>query len=131
MTDEPADLLDRAREELAAAQALLDAGFPSQALARAYTGALRAGEAVLLFLEEPAFTPAGVVAGFTRRVVVQGGMDPDFGRSFRRLYEDRRDVDYAMADVPPHEAERAVTEARDLLNAVTGWISTRAADAAA
>jgi hypothetical protein len=36
-----------------------------------------------------------------------------------------------MADVPPHEAERAVTEARDLLNAVTGWISTRAADAAA
>jgi uncharacterized protein (UPF0332 family) len=128
MTDEPADLLDRAREELAAAEALLDAGFPSQALARAYTAALRAGEATLLFLDEPASTPAGVVSGFTRRVVVQGGLDPDFGRAFRRLYEDRRDVDYAMADVPPGEARRAVGEARDLVDAASGWIATRAAD---
>ena len=50
--------LDRGREELLAAQALLDAGFPSQAVSRASTGAINAATAALLALGETPLTEA-------------------------------------------------------------------------
>jgi uncharacterized protein (UPF0332 family) len=115
--------LDRAREELGAAEALLAAGFPSQALCRAYLAALRAAEAALLLVDDVPSTPAGVVSAFGRRVVVQGGLDPAHGRALRRLYEDRRDVDHALADAPPDEARRAIREAQALVDATALWIA--------
>jgi uncharacterized protein (UPF0332 family) len=119
--------LDRGREELRAATVLLDAGFPSQALSRAYLGALRAAEAALLTVDDAPSTPAGVVSAFRRRVVVQGGLDPDHGRALRRLYEDRRDVDHALADAPPDEARRAIGDAGAFVEAAARWIDAQPA----
>jgi uncharacterized protein (UPF0332 family) len=117
--------IDRAREELRAARALMDAGFPAQALSRAYTAALRTAEAALLSVNEVPATPAGVVSAFSRRVVIDGEMDTAHARALRRLYEDRRDVDHGLAEVPDHEATRAIGEADALLEAATRWIDGR------
>jgi uncharacterized protein (UPF0332 family) len=114
--------MDRGREELRAARVLLDAGYASQALSRAYTAALHAAEAALLGMDETPSTPSGVVSAFTRRVVVQGGMAPDYGRALRRLYEDRRDVDHALADAPATEAERAIGDAQEIVDIADVWI---------
>jgi uncharacterized protein (UPF0332 family) len=109
--------LERGREEVRAAQVLLDAGYPSQAVSRACTAALDAANAALLVNDESPSTSAGVVAAFARRVVTDDSLDPDHARALRRLFEDRNDVDHALAQAPPGEAEDAITTARLLVAA--------------
>jgi uncharacterized protein (UPF0332 family) len=113
--------LERASEELRAAQALLDAGFPSQALSRAYFAGFHAASAALLVAGGGPSTPAGVVSAFGRRVVMEG----DFARVLRKLFEDRNDVDYALAAAPTGEARLAIAEAERLVEAATLWIRSR------
>jgi uncharacterized protein (UPF0332 family) len=116
-------VLERGREDLRAAIVLLDAGFPAQALSRASTAALRAAEAALLAVDAPPTTTAGVVGAFTRRCVVQGGVDPGHGRALRMLFEDRHDIEHALAAVPEGEARRAIGQAQALVEAAAAWIA--------
>jgi uncharacterized protein (UPF0332 family) len=119
--------LARGRQDLAAATTLLEAGFPNQALSRAATGALRAAEAALLAVDTAPTTNSGVVAAFTRRVVVQGGLDPGHGRALRALFEDRHDVEDALAEAPEEEALRGIRQAEALVEAIAQWIADLAA----
>ena len=114
----------RAREELRAARALLDSGFPSQAIPRAYYAGLQAATATLLVLGERPTTDAGVIAAFARRVV-GGGVDHEASRTLRRLFEDRNDVDYALVDAPADEARRAIAAAERLVEIGTRWVERR------
>lgn len=118
--------LDRGREELLAAQALLDAGFPSQAVSRASTGAINAATAALLALGEMPLTEAGVVAAFARRMVVDDRLDPDHARALRKLFEDGNDVDRALAEAPREEAEDAIASARVVVAAAARIVDERA-----
>jgi uncharacterized protein (UPF0332 family) len=121
----PALPLGRGREELRAAEALLEAGFPSQALSRAYFAGFHAATAALLVLGEAPSTRSGVVSAFGRRVIEQGGLEREVGRSLRKLFEDRIDVDYALADAPAEEAGLAIAEAERLVDDATRWIESR------
>ena len=114
--------LARAREEVRAANALLDAGFPSQAVSHAYMSGFQAASAALAALGEIPATPTGVLSAFARRVVNEGGLDHEAGRILRKLYEDRNDVDRALADAPPEEARAAIASAERLLEATAAWI---------
>ena len=116
--------LDRAHEELRAARALLDSGFPSQAIPRAYYAGLQVATATLLVLGERPTTDAGVIAAFGRRVV-GGGVDHEASRTLRRLFEDRNDVDYALVDAPADEARRAIAAAESLVEIGTRWVERR------
>jgi len=117
--------LDRAREELRAAKALLDSGFPSQAIPRAYYAGLQVAVATLLMLGERPTTDAGVIAAFGRRVVGNGGVDQEASRTLRKLFEDRNDVDYALVDAPADEARRAIAAAERLVDTGTRWVERR------
>jgi uncharacterized protein (UPF0332 family) len=117
--------LGRGREELRAARALLEAGYPSQALSRAYFAGFHAATATLLVLDEAPSTRSGVVSAFGRRVIEQGGLEREVGRSLRRLFEDRIDVDYALAEAPAEEAGQAIADAERLVDAATRWIESR------
>ncbi|HEU4974384.1 MAG TPA: hypothetical protein VFT50_04800 [Baekduia sp.] len=117
--------LDRGREDLRAADALLGSGFPSQAIERAYVGALHAAEAALLAVDRLPSTEAGVVSAFGREVVVHGGLEPAHARALRRLYDDARSVDDALAEAPPAAARLSVQEAAALLAATERWIAER------
>ena len=126
MSGQLAAPLDRAREELRAARTLLDSGFPSQAIPRAYYAGLQAATATLAVLGERPTTDAGVIAAFSRRVVGGGGVDHEASRTLRSLFEDRNDVDYALVDAPADEARRAIAAAERLVETGTRWVEHRA-----
>ena len=117
--------LERAREELGAARALLDAGFPSQAVSRAYFAGFHAAAAALTALGEAPATRPGMVSAFGRRVIADGGLDHEVGRTLRKLFEDRHDVDYGLAEAPVAEARTAIDEAERLIQATSAWIDGR------
>lgn len=125
MSGEWADPVARAREELAAARELLAGGFPSQALSRAYYAGLQVAVAALAVVDETAATEAGVISAFGRRVLGQDGVDHEVGRTLRKLYEDRNDVDYALLDAPVDEAEKAVAGAEVLVETTARWMEGR------
>jgi uncharacterized protein (UPF0332 family) len=118
--------LERGQEELAAAQVLLDAGFPSQALSRACAAALNAARAALLAVGEAPSTSAGVVSAFARRVVADDTLEPDHARALRKLFEDRNDVDHALARAPAGEADEAILAAKLVVTAAARFVDQRA-----
>ena len=90
---------ERSRDELRAARVLLEADLPDQAVSRAYFAALHAASAALLVLGDPQTSEVGIVTAFARRVP-DDGFDPEAGRMLRKLFEDRTDVDQALANAP-------------------------------
>jgi uncharacterized protein (UPF0332 family) len=117
---------ERSRDELRAARALLEADLPDQAVSRAYFAALHAASAALLVLGDPQTSEVGIVTAFARRVP-EDGFDPEAGRMLRKLFEDRTDVDQALANAPAEEAERAIGDADRLVRSIAAWIEDRAA----
>jgi len=114
--------LARSREEVDAANVLLEAGFPSQAVAHAFMAAFQAATAALQTVGEAPATRVGVLPAFGRRVVREGGLDHEAGRILRKLFEDRNDVDDGLADAPPEEARAAIANAEHLLEITARWI---------
>jgi uncharacterized protein (UPF0332 family) len=117
--------LERAREEIAAAETLAAAGFERQAVSRAYYAAFYAAEAALLALGETRSKHAGVLSAFGRLVVKDGGMNPDIGRVLRRLFELRHVADYGPPDERVPANVDAVADALRVVDAVEAWISGR------
>jgi uncharacterized protein (UPF0332 family) len=73
--------LDRAHQELAAARLLESAGFPAQAVSRAYYAAFYAAEVALPRLGETRSNHAGLISAFIRLAVRDGDCDERAGRS--------------------------------------------------
>jgi uncharacterized protein (UPF0332 family) len=119
--------LARGRQELEAAEALLEAGLPSQAVSRAYLAGLHAASATLAVIGERPVTRVGVISAFDRLVVGKDGIDHGTGRILRKLYEDRNEVDYWLVEAPVSEARRAIADAARLLEAADRWIGLRPA----
>jgi uncharacterized protein (UPF0332 family) len=114
----------RAREDVRAARSLLESGFPSQAVSLAYSAGLQVAVAALAVIGERPSTDAGVVSAFGRRVVGDG-IDHEFGRTLRQLYEDRNDVEHALLKAPKDEAEKAIDGAERLVEAGARWVEER------
>jgi uncharacterized protein (UPF0332 family) len=117
--------LGRGRQELKAAEALLEAGFPGQAVSHAYLAAFHAASAALAVLGEVPATSSGVISAFGRHVVGDNGIDHETARVLRRLYEDRNDIENGLVEAPLEEARRAVAEATRFMEATASWIAQR------
>jgi uncharacterized protein (UPF0332 family) len=117
--------LARGRQELEAAEALLEAGFPAQAVSHAYLAGFHAASAALSVLGEVPATSSGVISAFGRHVVGENGVDHETGRVLRRLYEDRNDIEHGLAEAPLEEARGAVAEAERFVEATASWIGQR------
>lgn len=117
--------LGRGRQELKAAEALLEAGFPAQAVSHAYLAGFHAASAALAVLGEVPATSSGVISAFGRHVVGEDGVDHETGRVLRRLYEDRNDIENGLVDAPVEEARVAVADASRFVEATAGWIGRR------
>jgi uncharacterized protein (UPF0332 family) len=117
--------LGRGRQELKAAEALLEAGFPAQAVSHAYLAGFHAASAALAVLGEVPATSPGVISAFGRHVVGEDGVDHQTGRVLRRLYEDRNDIENGLVEAPPEEARGAVADASRFVEAIASWIGKR------
>lgn len=125
MSERWADSVERAREEVRAARALEQAGFPSQAVSRSFYAAAHVAGAALLVVGESPATEAGIVAAFGRRVVGHDSVGYEDGRTLRKLFEDRNGVDRALLDAPPSEARKAIAAAEHLVELTGRWIAAR------
>ena len=117
----------RSREEIEAARLLAGGGFFAQAASRAYYAAFYAAEEALLALGETRSTHSGVISAFSRFVVREGGLDPEYGRIFRRLFEGRNRADYDSDPVPQEQADAAIADGERFVAAVEDWLSRRRA----
>lgn len=117
--------LERGRQELKAAEALLEAGFPAQAVSHAYRAGLHAASAALAVLGEVPATSSGVISAFGRHVVGENGIDHETARVLRRLYEDRTDIDHGLVDASLEEARSALADASRFVEAAASWIGRR------
>lgn len=117
--------LGRGRQELKAAEALLEAGFPAQAVSHAYLAGFHAASAALAVLGEVPATSSGVISAFGRHVVGEDGVDHETGRVLRRLYEDRNVIENGLVEAPVEEARGAVADASRFVEATATWIGKR------
>ena len=120
--------LERGRQEIEAARTLLAAGFPSQALSRAYFACFQAASAALEAVGDVPVTRTGVVSAFARHAVAEDGVGHEAGRILRRLFEHRGDVDYGLSDAPAGTARAAIEDAERLVAVTDRWITERQSD---
>ena len=118
--------LSRAHEELRAARVLQSAGFPAQAISRAYFAAFYAAEAALLHLGETRSKHSGVVAAFVQLVVRTGACDERAGRLLRDLFERRGQADYSTDPVPSEEGDRSIVDAEAVVALIEAWLDGQA-----
>jgi uncharacterized protein len=127
MTEQAGRELARAREELGAADTLIDSQYTAPALSRTYYAVFHAAVAALLVLGETRSKHSGVVAAFGQLVVHKGGFDPGVARCLRDLFEERNDVDYGLQKPTPEEARERLAQATRFVTEVERWTERRAA----
>lgn len=125
MKGEQREGLARSRQELEAARLLAESGFGAQAISRAYFAAFFAAEAALLLLGETRSKHSGVISAFGRRVVREGGFEEATGRVLRSLFERRNEADYGFGSAAPVEADTALGDAEQFVDAVESWITSQ------
>lgn len=115
--------MQRAREEIDAATLLLDNGFTTQALSRAFHAAYHAAETALLVLGETRGDFSDVVSAFVRRVVRERALDPEAGRLLRALFNQALLADHGYEPVPAEQATAAVMNASTVVAEVEKWLA--------
>ena len=120
-------MLARSREEIEAARLLAGRGFSSQAASRAYYAAFYAAEEALSRVSESRSTHAGVISAFGRFIVREGGLEADYGRILRLLFEGRSRADYDFEPVASQQADDAIADAARFVHAVEDWLASREA----
>ncbi len=108
-----------------AARLLLDGGFPTQAISRAYYAAFYAGKAALDVIAQSSSTHAGLITAFGQGVVLEGGFDRQLGKVLASLFGQRSEADYEGLDAQPDEAAGAIADAERFVEAVEAWIAAR------
>ncbi len=119
--------MDRAGQELEAAELLAGHGFAAPAVSRAYYAAFYAAEEALALIGVVRSKHSGVVAAVATILVRQHGLDPEAGRLLRSLFERRSRADYSLDDTPTQEAIQAVTDASTVVSEIRRWMATRSA----
>jgi uncharacterized protein (UPF0332 family) len=114
--------LDRARDELAAAQLLIDNDLFAQAVSCAFQAARHAAEAALLVLGEARAEPAQVVPAVVQLLVRDRGLDPRAGRLLRSLSNRSRHAEHSYDPLPPAEATTAVKDATVVVELLIAWL---------
>lgn len=115
------DLIEKARQAIASARLLAEAGDPDGACNRSYYAMFQAAKAGLIaqgYAPDSFKTHSFVIATFSRSFVVTGQIPKEIGRSISQVEKIRAIADYAAAPVPLDRAKWAVAQADLFLSAV-------------
>ncbi|MGH2747903.1 MAG: HEPN domain-containing protein [Actinomycetota bacterium] len=125
MTSDWERALNRARDDLGAANHLRASGHAPQACSRAYFAAFYAASAALSLLGETRTKHSGVLSAFHDKVIRDGGFDTETGRMLGWLFDLRNTADYRWDPVAASDAEEAFERASRFVGAVEQWIRSR------
>lgn len=118
MTPRSAELLERAREGLASAKTLVDAGHAATAVSTAYYAMLYAARAALSERDANARTHAGTWQLFRDTFVVTGEFDAELASAAQRAQRRREASDDAAETFELTEAQELVATAERSVRAV-------------
>lgn len=119
MRAQSAALLDKAAENLRAAQDLIRGQHSEVAVSRAYYAMFYAAEAVLLEQGVEFSSHGGVHGAFGEHFAKTGRIDPKFHRYLIDGFRARQSVDYdAPADMTREDAETLLQRAREFVLAI-------------
>jgi uncharacterized protein (UPF0332 family) len=115
--------LERAREALGAAEALLAAGFPSDAVSRAYYSAYHGACALLSARGDQPRTHRGILALFHRHFAETGLLDGQIASILPRLEERRSVADYRATErLDAPQAAALVADAQRFVAAIAALL---------
>ena len=110
----------------AAAEALLDARLPEDAVSRAYYAVLHAARSVLFAHETVPRTHKGVRRLFGRELVDTGEIEPEWAKIIARLQDRREDADYdASAQIEPEQARELVNQSKRFIERMSANLTTK------
>ncbi len=108
--------LERAEEKIAAAQALLEDGFYSDAISRAYYAMYHAAKTLLESENITAKTHAGLIRMIGKEFVADGRMTDSLGKALTLAQEEREEADYEIApEFSRDEASQRIEDAKRFL----------------
>lgn len=111
MSPRSSELLARARQGMAAANTLIEAGHAAAAVSTAYYAMLYAARAALSERDRSARTHSGIWAAFREEFVVTGDFDERVARDAQRAQARREASDYAAEEFELSEAREIVARA--------------------
>lgn len=116
--DEKRILMERAYEKLEVAKSLLENGFYSDAVSRAYYAMFYAARALLSEQNIYPKTHHGVISQFGLKFVKGGQFEKEIFDLFARAQEDREEADYGLlAEIEEEEAKKILEGAEQFLKA--------------
>jgi uncharacterized protein (UPF0332 family) len=116
--DEKRILMERAYEKLEVAKSLLENGFYSDAVSRAYYAMFYAARALLSEQNIYPKTHHGVISQFGLKFVKEGKFEKEIFDLFARAQEDREEADYGLlAEIEEEEAKKILEGAEQFLKA--------------
>ena len=118
MSPRSAELLERARQGVASANVLVDAGQAATAVSTAYYAMLYAARAALSERDRSARSHAGIWGLFRDEFVVTGDFDARLAQAAQRAQARREASDYAAETFDVSEAQQLVATAERFVAAV-------------
>lgn len=116
-------LLDKAREDLAAAEDTLKTPRPWRAASDAYYAMFHAAEALLLSSGVETSSHAATQAAFGQRFAKTGRLDPKLHRSLLNAFDKRITEDYDVTvRLSVGDVEQLVAQARDFVSAAEQYL---------
>jgi uncharacterized protein (UPF0332 family) len=124
MTEETAELLEKADRTREAAEVLIAAGFYDMAAGRAYYAMFHTASALLLE-EGNAFSKhSAVIAAYGRHFAKSGLLDPKYHRWLMDSQLTRLEADYAAdAQITSGDARREIEHATEFLEAAKAYLA--------
>jgi uncharacterized protein (UPF0332 family) len=101
--------LDTARDELEAAQILLDAGKYRKAVSGAYYAVFHIASAALLWHDQERAKHSGIESQFGFLLIKSGKIEEEYGRIYMKARRERERSDYDVLATPPVTSEAAAS----------------------
>ena len=113
----------RAGQALGAAEVLRDAGYPADALSRAYYATLHAAKAALYVHDVATASHAAVRRMFGLHLIQTGEIESEWASHLGEILDDRLAADYDVeARVTSEEANEAYQQARAFLDRIQTYL---------
>lgn len=126
MKKEIADLIEKGKRSVSAAEKLFNDGYYDFAISRAYYAMFYLTEAALLTKNLSYSKHAGVISGFVQHFVKENIFPDEFGKILRKTFDERLIGDY-LTEIPSKEvALKVLNDAKRFVLAVAGYLERTA-----
>jgi len=123
MNDEERSILDKANQNLQAAELLKNQGFHEIAASRAYYALFYIAEALLLRRGQHFSSHSAVIAAYGKEFAKTGDLDPKFHQYLIKAQEVRQTSDYSFTEViSPISVDQVVIWAQEFLSNAENYL---------